>query len=148
MRVLIQRVQQASVSVAGEQISSINKGLLIFLGTGKEDTQAQADTLWNKISKLRIFEDEEGKTNLSLQEVQAECLIVSQFTLYASCKKGNRPSFTQAQAPNEARELYEYFIKLAKRNISCVQTGEFGALMQVELINDGPFTLWLDSEAL
>lgn len=148
MRVLIQRVQQASVSVSGEQISSINKGLLIFIGTGKKDTQAQADTLWNKISKLRIFEDEEGKTNLSLQEVQAECLIVSQFTLYASCKKGNRPSFTQAQAPNEARELYEYFIELAKRDISCVQTGEFGAFMQVELINDGPFTLWLDSETL
>lgn len=148
MRALIQRVNQASVSVEGETVGAIGKGFLVLLGVGHADTEAQADKLWNKISKMRIFEDEQGKTNLSLQDVDGEVLVVSQFTLYANCKKGNRPSFTDAGAPDEAKRLYGYFASLVKRDLGAVQTGVFGAMMQVSLENDGPFTIWLDTETL
>lgn len=148
MRALLQRVSSAQVSIDGKQTGSVAGGLVILLGVGDADTKAQADVLWNKILNLRIFEDENGKTNLSLADVGGELLVVSQFTLYADCKKGRRPSFTQAKAPNEANELYEYFIALAQKDVSHVATGEFGAMMDISLVNNGPFTIWLDTDRL
>lgn len=148
MRALIQRVTHASVTVDEEVIGKIGKGYLILLGVGHEDTEAQADKLWSKILKMRIFEDENGKTNLSLADVEGKVLVVSQFTLYANCKKGNRPSFTGAGAPDEANRLYEYFAGLVRRDLGEVETGSFGAMMSVELLNDGPFTIWLDTDNL
>lgn len=148
MRALIQKVDKAQVEIGAEIASSINKGFLIFLGVGQEDEKAQAEKLWNKISKLRIFEDEEGKTNLNLQAVDGEILIVSQFTLWANCKKGNRPSFTDAAPADKGKELYEYFVSLAKKDYEVVETGEFGADMKVSLVNNGPFTIWLDTDSL
>lgn len=148
MRALIQRVTRAQVSIEGEPHSSIGKGYVILLGVGAEDGNEQAEKLWSKISKLRIFEDENGKTNVSLADVQGDVMVVSQFTLYANCKRGNRPSFTEAGAPDEANRLYEYFVELARRDIEHVATGSFGAMMQVELVNDGPFTIWLDTDTL
>lgn len=148
MRALIQRVAHASVTVDEEVIGKIGKGYLILLGVGHEDTEAQADKLWSKILKMRIFEDENGKTNLSLADVEGKVLVVSQFTLYANCKKGNRPSFTGAGAPDEANRLYEYFASLVRRDLGEVETGSFGAMMSVELLNDGPFTIWLDTDNL
>ena len=148
MRALVQRVTHASVTVEGDVVGKIGKGFLILLGVGHDDTEAQADKLWSKISKMRIFEDENGKTNLSLADVGGEVLVVSQFTLYANCKRGNRPSFTDAGAPDEANRLYEYFAGLVRRDMGRVETGSFGAMMQVDLCNDGPFTIWLDTEAL
>lgn len=148
MRALIQRVSRASVTVDEEVIGKIGKGYLILLGVGHEDSEAQADKLWSKISKMRIFEDENGKTNLSLKDVDGEVLVVSQFTLYANCKKGNRPSFTEAGAPGEANRLYEYFVSLVRTDLGHVETGSFGAMMDVELLNDGPFTIWLDTDTL
>lgn len=148
MRALIQRVSHASVTVEGQVIGSIGNGFLILLGVGHDDTEAQADKLWAKISKMRIFEDENGKTNLSLADVHGEVLVVSQFTLYANCKRGNRPSFTDAGAPDEAKRLYEYFANLARRDVKHVATGSFGAMMHVELLNEGPFTIWLDTKDL
>lgn len=148
MRALVQRATRASVTVEGETIGAINDGFLILLGVEHEDTEAQADKLWSKISKMRIFEDENGKTNLSLADVHGEVLVVSQFTLYANCKRGNRPSFTDAGAPDEANRLYEYFASLVARDLGHVETGSFGAMMQVELVNDGPFTIWLDTDTL
>lgn len=148
MRALIQRVTRAQVSIEGELHSSIGKGYVILLGVGAEDGNEQAEKLWFKISKLRIFEDENGKTNVSLADVQGDVMVVSQFTLYANCKRGNRPSFTEAGAPDEANRLYEYFVDLARRDIEHVATGSFGAMMQVELVNDGPFTIWLDTDTL
>lgn len=148
MRALIQRVTRAQVSIEGELHSSIGKGYVILLGVGAEDGNEQAEKLWSKISKLRIFEDKNGKTNVSLADVQGDVMVVSQFTLYANCKRGNRPSFTQAGAPDEANRLYEYFVELARRDIEHVATGSFGAMMQVELVNDGPFTIWLDTDTL
>lgn len=148
MRALIQRVTRAQVSIEGERHSSIGKGYVILLGVGAEDGNEQAEKLWSKISKLRIFEDENGKTNVSLADVQGDVMVVSQFTLYANCKRGNRPSFTEAGAPDEANRLYEYFVELARRDIEHVATGSFGAMMQVELVNDGPFTIWLDTDTL
>lgn len=150
MRALIQRVSNASVTINGEEKSTIERGFLILLGVGQEDTEEQADKLWNKISKLRIFDDENGKTNLSLADINGDVLVVSQFTLYASCKKGNRPSFTQAGAPDEANHLYEYFTSLVRATdgVRNVGTGEFGADMQVALVNHGPFTIWLDTDTL
>lgn len=148
MRALIQRVTRAQVSIGGELHSSIGKGYVILLGVGAEDGNEQAEKLWSKISKLRIFEDENGKTNVSLADVQGDVMVVSQFTLYANCKRGNRPSFTEAGAPDEANRLYEYFVDLARRDIEHVATGSFGAMMQVELVNDGPFTIWLDTDTL
>ena len=148
MRALIQRVTRAQVSIEGALHSSIGKGYVILLGVGAEDGNEQAEKLWSKISKLRIFEDENGKTNVSLADVQGDVMVVSQFTLYANCKRGNRPSFTEAGAPDEANRLYEYFVDLARRAIEHVATGSFGAMMQVELVNDGPFTIWLDTDTL
>lgn len=148
MRALIQRVTRAQVSIEGALHSSIGKGYIILLGVGAEDGNEQAEKLWSKISKLRIFEDENGKTNVSLADVQGDVMVVSQFTLYANCKRGNRPSFTEAGAPDEANRLYEYFVDLARRDIEHVATGSFGAMMQVELVNDGPFTIWLDTDTL
>lgn len=148
MRALVQRVNHAHVSVDGNVVGTIGKGFLVLLGVGHNDTEAQAEKLWGKISKMRIFEDADGKTNLSLGDVGGKVLVVSQFTLYANCKKGNRPSFTDAGAPAEAKRLYEYFASLVKRDLGAVETGVFGAMMQVDLQNDGPFTIWLDTEGL
>ncbi len=148
MRALVQRVSQARVTVEGETISQIGKGLLVLLGVGHDDSEAQAQKLWSKISKMRIFEDNEGKTNVNLDDVGGNVMVVSQFTLYANCKKGNRPSFTEAGSPDEAKRLYEYFTELVRADRGEVATGSFGAMMQVELVNDGPFTIWLDTETL
>lgn len=148
MRALIQRVTSASVDINSETVGSIGRGFLILLGVGHDDTEVEAERLWNKIFKLRIFDDADGKTNLSLADVQGEVLVVSQFTLYASCKKGNRPSFTQAGAPDEANRLYEWFAQRARRDVAHVETGRFGADMNVNLVNDGPFTIWLDTAEL
>ena len=148
MKLVIQRVNHAEVKVNGEVTGSINKGFLVLLGVGKEDTKETADKYLKKMLGLRIFEDEAGKTNLSLADVNGELLIVSQFTLYANCKKGNRPSFTEAGDPKKAEELYEYIISECRRSVAEVETGRFGAEMEVSLVNDGPFTILLDSETL
>ena len=145
MKIVLQRVKKASVTVDGAQTGSIGKGYVILLGVGADDGKAQVDQLLNKISKLRIFEDENGKTNLSIGEVAGEVLVVSQFTLYADTKKGNRPSFTQAGSPALAEEIYNYFVESAKGYFGKVACGVFGAYMQVELTNDGPFTLVLEA---
>ena len=145
MRAVIQRVSSAQVDIDGETAGSIGHGLLILLGVGHGDGEEQAERLWSKIARLRIFEDADGKTNLSLADVEGE---VSQFTLYASCRKGNRPSFTAAGAPDEANRLYEWFAERARRDVARVETGRFGAYMAVSLVNDGPFTLCLDTDEL
>lgn len=148
MRAVIQRVSRASVSIAGEVAGAINHGYLILLGVGHADTRAEAEMLWNKIFALRINDDENGKTNLALDDVAGDVLVVSQFTLFANCKKGRRPSFTEAAPPAQATELYEYFVDLARADVPRVATGRFGADMQVELVNDGPFTIVLDTDEL
>ena len=148
MRALIQRVSEASVTIDGEVCGEIGNGYVILLGVGEGDTEAVAERLWNKILKLRINEDATGKTNVSIADTGGDVLVVSQFTLFANCKKGNRPSFTSAGAPDEADRLYEYFVDLARRDISHVATGRFGAMMEVALVNRGPFTIWLDSDEL
>ena len=145
MRAVIQRVTCASVTIDGEVTGSIGHGYLILLGVGAEDTQAEADKLWSKIWHLRIMDDENGKTNLALGDVDGEVLIVSQFTLYADCRHGRRPSFTAAGDPAHANELYEYFVGLARVDACRVATGTFAAEMAVELVNDGPFTIVLDT---
>lgn len=148
MKLVVQRVLQAEVQVNGQSIGKINRGLLVFVGVGKEDTREIADKYLKKLLGLRIFEDENGKTNLSLKDVDGEVLLVSQFTLYANCKKGNRPSFIEAGDPSEAEALYEYMIAEAKKTVPVVQHGSFGADMKVSLINDGPFTVILDEHIL
>lgn len=148
MRALVQRVKSASVEIDGETVGAIDQGLLVFLGIGHEDEDDQARRLWDKIRKMRIFEDADGKTNLSLADIDGQLLVVSQFTLYASCKKGNRPSFTGAGAPEEAERLYERFVEMAREGMGTVETGRFGAMMDVSLVNDGPFTIWLDTAEL
>lgn len=148
MRFVIQRVKEAAVRVDGQTIGGIEKGYLVLLGISDSDTEQTADKMIRKMIGLRIFEDENGKTNLSLADVDGSLLLVSQFTLYANCKKGNRPSFTEAGAPDRANELYEYVIGECKKSVPDVQTGSFGAEMEVSLINDGPFTIILDSEKL
>lgn len=145
MRFVIQRVNNASVRVDNNVTGSINKGLLIFFGAGKDDTKEMLSKYVEKIMKLRIFSDENGKTNLSVKDVGGELLIVSQFTLYADCRKGNRPSFISACEPVLANELYEEFIRLCRQQVDVVQTGIFGADMKVSLENDGPFTILIDS---
>ena len=147
MRFLIQRVNSASVQVDGETTGSIGKGFLVFIGICETDDEAIADKLLDKLLKLRIFDDADGKTNLSVFDVSGELLLVSQFTLYANCKKGNRPSFTDAADPEKANRLYEYIIKEAEKKIR-VGTGIFGADMKVTLENDGPFTVMLDSDEI
>ena len=144
MRIVIQRVKRASVSVEEKVVGSIQKGFLVLIGVGQGDDETTADKYMKKLLGLRIFEDENGKTNCSLKDVDGELLLVSQFTLYASCRKGNRPSFTQAGDPKKAEELYEYIIKECNKEIDVVQTGIFGAHMEVALINDGPFTVVLE----
>ena len=148
MRALVQCVSEARVDVDGETVGSIGRGFLIFLGVGEGDGEKQAEKLWRKIARMRVFEDEAGKTNLSLADIAGEVLVVSQFTLYANCRKGNRPSFTDAAAPAEAERLYEYFCELAYADVPRVQQGVFGAMMDVSLVNRGPFTIWLDTDDL
>ena len=148
MRAVIQRVERASVTIAGDVVGKIGAGYLILLGVGHADTRAEAEKLWGKIFALRINDDEEGKTNLSLPDVGGEVLVVSQFTLFANCRKGRRPSFVEAAPPAQATELYEYFVDLVRADVGRVQTGRFGADMQVELVNDGPFTVVLDTDEL
>ena len=144
MKALIQRVKRASVSISGKLYSSINKGILIFLGVEKEDEKVNAEKLADKILKLRIFEDENEKMNLSVKDVNGELLVVSQFTLCGDCKKGTRPSFDKAASPQDAVDLYEYFIKYLKEQNIKIETGKFRAMMDVELVNDGPVTFWLE----
>lgn len=145
MRALIQRSQQASVIIAGEVTGSITHGLVVLLGVEHEDTQEDAEWLAGKIAQMRIFGDAEGKMNLSVKDVGGAVLVISQFTLHASTKKGNRPSFIRAARPEVAIPLYEHFMSVLGREVS-VQCGVFGADMQVALINDGPVTIWMDSK--
>ena len=146
MRLVIQRVNHASVTVDEQVIGKIGKGLLVFLGGADGDTKEMVDKYVKKLQGLRIFEDADGKTNLSIQDVGGEVLVVSQFTLYADCKKGNRPSFVKAGAPDFANELYEYFKQKCKEAFGKVECGSFGADMKVDLENDGPFTILWDSD--
>ena len=145
MRAVIQRVKSAQVSVGGRVSGKIGKGLLVLLGVGKGDGESDLSFLASKVPELRIFEDASGKFNLSLREIDGEMLVVSQFTLYSDCRRGRRPSFTEAEAPTVARHLYEQFISKLREQGFPVQTGEFQARMEVHLINDGPVTLLLDS---
>ena len=148
MRAVVQRVQRAHIVIDGEPGGSIGAGYVILLGVGHEDTPADAERLWNKIFSLRIMQDEQGKTNRALADVDGAVLVVSQFTLYADCRRGRRPSFTAAGDPALASELYEQFVSLARRDVPHVETGSFGADMQIELVNDGPFTIVLDTADL
>ena len=148
MKFVIQRVNNASVTIDEKIVGKINKGFLVFIGVSNEDTKEIADKMIKKLIGMRIFDDENGKTNLALADVDGELLLVSQFTLYANCKKGNRPSFINAGAPDMANEMYEYIIEKCREMVKVVETGEFGADMKVQLINDGPFTIILDSEKL
>ena len=147
MRFVIQRVTEASVTIDGEISGKIGKGYLVLIGVADTDTKEIADKMIRKMIGLRIFEDEQGKTNLSLADVDGGLLLVSQFTLYANCKRGNRPSFIEAGKPDMANEMYEYIIEKCRESVEEVQTGEFGADMKVQLLNDGPFTILLDSDA-
>ena len=144
MKFVIQRVNHAEVKVDGEIVGKIGKGFLVFIGVSNTDTKEIADRYLKKMIGLRIFKDENEKTNLSLSDVNGELLLVSQFTLYANCKKGNRPSFTEAGSPDLANDLYEYLVSEAKKLVSVVETGIFGADMKISLENDGPFTIILD----
>lgn len=148
MKFLIQRVSHASVEVDAQVIGEIGKGFLVFIGVSQDDTEEIADRMIRKLLAMRIFEDENGKTNLSLADVSGELLLISQFTLYADCKKGNRPSFIRAGNPELANRLYEYIISECRKQISSVQVGSFGADMKVSLLNDGPFTIMLDSHEI
>lgn len=146
MRFVIQRVGRASVMIDHQIRGSIEKGFLVLIGIGEGDDEQIADKLVKKLVNMRIFEDEEGKTNLALRDVGGGLLLVSQFTLYADCRKGNRPSFTGAAKPDEAERLYDYIVQKCREQISVVEQGEFGADMKIDLLNDGPFTIVLDSE--
>lgn len=148
MKFVVQRVKHASVSVDGEVLGSIEKGFLVLIGITDTDTTAIADKMVKKLCGLRIFEDTEGKTNCSLNDVGGELLLISQFTLCADCKKGNRPSFIHAARPETASPMYEHIIEEAKKYVDKVERGRFGADMKVELLNDGPFTIVLDSDEI
>ena len=148
MKIVIQRVLEAKVEAEGRITGQIGKGFLILLGVGKEDDKKTADRYIDKILKLRIFADNMGKTNLSIKDVQGEILVVSQFTLYADCRKGNRPDFIKAGSAGKAEELYEYFLEQIRDRMGKVQSGEFGAEMKVSLVNDGPFTVILDEDLI
>lgn len=148
MRFVIQRVTESEVRVENEVIGKIGKGFMVLVGVSDSDTKEIADKMIRKMLALRIFEDEQGKTNLSLDTVGGELLLISQFTLYANCKKGNRPSFIEAGAPDMAEAMYEYIIEKCKEQVEVVERGRFGADMKVSLVNDGPFTLILDSDTL
>ena len=145
MKFVVQRVTEASVAVEGKTVGEIGKGYQVLIGVGELDTEEIADRYLKKLIGLRIFEDADGKTNLSLKDVGGELLLVSQFTLYANCKKGNRPSFIEAGNPEKANALYEYIIRKAKEQVPVVETGIFGADMKVSLVNDGPFTIILEN---
>lgn len=144
MKALIQRVKSASVTIDGKLFSKIEEGLLVLLGVEKGDTEENAQKLTDKLVKLRVFEDNQEKMNLSLQDIKGEMLVVSQFTLCADCKKGTRPSFDNAALPDIANKLYEYFISLVKEYNIPVKTGQFGAMMDIELINNGPVTFMIE----
>jgi len=144
MKIVLQRVAKASVRVGDEVVGQITRGYVALLGIGTEDDKTMADRLIEKLKKLRLFPDAEGKTNLSIADVNGELLVVSQFTLYADCRKGNRPNFVSAAPPDIAEALYEYFISAAKPHFVHVAHGSFGEAMQVELVNDGPFTVILE----
>ncbi len=148
MRFVIQRVCEASVAVDSQVIGQIGHGLLVFVGVADSDDQQIADRMVDKLTKLRIFDDADGKTNLSAADVGGAFLIISQFTLYADCRKGNRPSFTLAGRPDKAEELYEYVISAIRKRGFRAEHGSFGAEMKVSLVNDGPFTILLDSDEI
>ena len=148
MRAVLTRVSSATVTVDGMVTGQIGRGFLILLGVGPEDTEQDCDKLCKKLLSLRIFTDDQGKMNLGLEAVNGQVLVVSQFTLYADCKKGNRPSFVKAGAPDMAEHLYEHFMERCRNYVDVVEKGQFGADMKVELLNDGPFTLMLESEQL
>lgn len=148
MRFVVQRVTHASVTVDGNVIGKIGQGFIVLIGVSDEDTKETADKMVKKLLGLRIFEDENGKTNLDIHTVGGSLLLISQFTLYADCKHGNRPSFIKAGKPDMANEMYEYIIAECREQVETVETGEFGADMKVELLNDGPFTILLDSDQL
>lgn len=148
MKFVIQRVKHASVTVEGEVIGSIDRGFLILVGIADGDSKEIADKMIKKALNLRIFEDSHGKTNLGLNDIDGSCLIISQFTLYADCRKGNRPSFIKAGAPVMASDMYDYILEKSKEYCNDIQRGQFGADMKVELLNDGPFTIVLDSKEL
>ena len=148
MKLVIQRVQEASVSVDQEVVGKIGHGFMVLLGVSQTDTEEIADKMFQKLLKLRIFEDENGKTNLDIKSVNGELLIISQFTLYADCRHGNRPSFIGAGTPDQANALYEYFLSQCRKEIPVVEQGIFGAHMMDSLINDGPFTIVLDSDEI
>ena len=148
MKFVIQRVNHASVKVDGNVVGKIDKGYMVLIGISENDTKEIADKMIKKMIGLRIFEDENGKTNISLKDVSGELLLISQFTLYADCKKGNRPSFINAGKPDMSNEMYEYIIEQCKKEISVVEKGIFGADMKVSLENDGPFTIVLDSKEI
>ena len=148
MKFVVQRVNHASVTVDGNVIGAIKKGFLVFIGVSNEDTKEIADKMVKKLIGLRIFDDADGKTNLDLKTVDGNLLLISQFTLYADCKKGYRPSFINAGAPDMANALYEYIIAECKKEIPDLQTGSFGADMKISLENDGPFTIILDSDEI
>ena len=148
MRFVVQRVTHASVTVDGQVIGQIGNGFMVLIGVADTDTREIADKMVKKLLGLRIFEDENGKTNLDIHTVGGELLLISQFTLYANCRHGNRPSFIEAGKPDMANEMYEYIIAKCKEQVPVVEKGEFGADMKVELLNDGPFTILLDSDQL
>lgn len=146
MRAVVQRVHRASVTVNGKVVGQVDRGLLVYLGVGKNDTEKDVDWMCEKIANLRIFEDENGKMNLSLLQIGGELLVISQFTLYGDCRRGRRPSFDEAAPPKMGEELYEMFIEKMRQQVKKVEKGIFGAHMEVESINDGPVTILLDSE--
>ena len=148
MKFVVQRVSNASVTVEDMVCGKIDKGFMVLIGIGQMDDEAVADKMVQKLINMRIFEDENGKTNLALKDVGGQLLLISQFTLYANCKKGNRPSFTEAGSPDKANALYEYIIAKCKEQVPVVERGQFGADMKVSLVNDGPFTIILDSDTL
>ena len=148
MKFVIQRVTDAKVSVDGKVVGKIGKGFMVLIGIAGTDTVEIADKMIKKLIGMRIFEDENGKTNLALKDVGGELLLISQFTLYSDCKKGNRPSFVNAGAPDMADEMYQYIISQCKKEIDVVEKGIFGADMKVSLVNDGPFTIVLDSDEI
>lgn len=148
MKFVIQKVSHACVRVEDEVVGSISKGFLVFVGVGQDDTPELADKFVKKMTALRIFRDEQGKTNLSLKDVNGQVLIISQFTLYADCRKGNRPSFVKAGDPEKAEALYRHIIDKTKESVDVVEEGVFGAYMKVELENDGPFTVILDETSI
>ena len=148
MKFVIQRVKKASCEVDGNITGAIQQGFMVLIGVADGDTKEIADKMMKKMTGLRIFEDSQGKTNISLGDVDGELLLISQFTLYADCKKGNRPSFIKAGKPDMAEKMYEYIIEKCKETVPKVETGIFGADMQISLINDGPFTIVLDSDEI